>query len=305
MIFAHSAMFVEEEINRADFTRFGREIYHDWERSALQSADGVAAASQLLLDRLCPARAAAVIPYPLVPLSISPPSESERILVAATIQPRKGVDTWVRSLNKVFSQRPRAEAVLIGPDTPTSPDGASMVEHVFALLEEKYRSRLSWIGPASYQRLIEEIDKSAVAVVPSVFDAFSLMAADALGRGRPVVVSDQTGICEHVVGLETFPVHDADALAEAQLRILADRDAARRRALECRDQLVEVCSPQRHLARRAEFALSLTPHPPEAGDERTPDAIDQMAAFVDSVEAMERSAAAEISGDKAPSRDRS
>ncbi|UCD75413.1 MAG: glycosyltransferase family 4 protein [Phycisphaerales bacterium] len=292
MIYAHSAMFVEEEINQADMMRFGRGVYHEWERSALREADGVAAASRLLLERLPPARASAVLPYPIEPLPIAPPVDSERIVVAGTIQPRKGIDTWVRSLNSVFSRRPRAEAVLIGPDTPTSPDGTSMIEHVFELLAPKHGDRLKWIGPASYDELIEEIDRSAVVVVPSVFDTFSLMAADALGRGRPVVVSSRVGIREHVEGLDTFPVHDAEALAEAQLRILADRAAARRRALNAREQLAEACAPLRHLERRAEFARSLTAHPSEVGDEAAPDAIDQMAAFIDSVEERERAVGA-------------
>lgn len=288
VIHAHSPMFVEEHVNRADRSRFGRDIYHAWERSALQSADGVAAASRLLLDRLPPVEHPAIIPYPIEPLPLVPPSKEERILLAATIQPRKGVDVWVKSLNVVLARRPGATAILVGPDTPTSPLGTSMVAHLFELLDVQHRDRLIWTGAISYEGLIEEIDRSSLVVVPSRFDAFSLFAADALGRGRPVIITDQVGIGEHIRSLVRVPAGDVEALAEAQLRVLSDPEVSRGAAIEARSALVEACSPSKHLERRAAFAMSLKGRRCIDVEPDGPEPIDQMADFIESVEEAER-----------------
>jgi len=63
-----------------------------------------------------------------------------------------------------------------------------------------------------------------VAVVPSIYEPFGLVAVEAMACGTPVVVGDTGGLREIVSdgsGL-SFPPQDADALTDALVRILTD-----------------------------------------------------------------------------------
>jgi len=63
-----------------------------------------------------------------------------------------------------------------------------------------------------------------VNVVPSIYEPFGLVAVEAMACGTPVVVGDTGGLREIVSdgsGL-SFPPQDADALADALVRVLTD-----------------------------------------------------------------------------------
>jgi len=63
-----------------------------------------------------------------------------------------------------------------------------------------------------------------VAVVPSIYEPFGLVAVEAMACGTPVVVGDTGGLREIVSdgsGL-SFPPQDAEALADALVRVLTD-----------------------------------------------------------------------------------
>lgn len=299
IVHAHTPMFVEERINHADPNRFGRSIYHEWEKQALRAADGVIATSKLLADHLLAVRQLAVIPYPIASEPFDQPTtilNNESILLIGSIQPRKGVETWARSLNRVLRERPSASAMLIGSDTPTAPNGQSMAEHVLQIVDPAVRDRFQWIGPTAHPEVIRMISTAAMVVVPSLFESFSFVAAEAMTRGIPVIVSDQVGIAEHVKGMKVVPAGDAQALAAAQLEVLGDRSIAQRQALECRRRLLESCAPASHLQRRISFIEAIKAAPVGGVarpflDLAEPDALESIDEFIASVERSERSLA--------------
>lgn len=79
-----------------------------------------------------------------------------------------------------------------------------------------------------------------VAVAPSIYEPFGIVALEAMAAGTPLVVSDTGGLGElvehEVTGLKV-PPKDTRALTAAISRVLADRDAARRMAVAAHDQL--------------------------------------------------------------------
>lgn len=287
VVSAHTPMWLHEKHAGADLQRFGRSIYHAWERSAVAAADGVIAPSRALMDRIEPTVPMLVAPFPMRAVPAAAPSGSQMILLIGAIQPQKGVDVWARSLNRILLARPKATAVLIGTDTPTAPDGLSMAAHVQRLIDRRVLDRFRWIGAAPHEQVARFIEDAAIVVVPSVFESFSFAAAEAVMRGRPVVVSDRVGLCEHVPGLSTVPVGDADALAEAQLEILGDLSTAHDRAMEIRQALIDACEPEKHLRLRERFIRMLVRHEATAVGESKIDAIDQMSDWLRAVETEE------------------
>jgi glycosyltransferase involved in cell wall biosynthesis len=294
IVHAHTPMFVEEQINGVDESLFGRSIYHGWEQRALTMADGLITTSSVMTPWL--ARSATIIPYPIEDdLEPRRTKCEERILLVGTLQPRKGIETWVRSLRTVFQQRPRATALLIGADTPSAPGGYSMAAHVQRLLEPPVRDRFCWTGSLSHQQTCDLIGESSLLVVPSLLESFSFAATEALLAGTPVIVSDRTGIAEHVPLLRRVACHAVGAWATAQVEALSDIDAAMEHAFHCRAEMLESCAPLRVLASRAALVESVASnyHAHARAATEQGDSLAEMARFISEVDAQDSGCPAE------------
>jgi glycosyltransferase involved in cell wall biosynthesis len=303
VVHAHTPMCVEERLQGADPARFGRSIYHRWEREALEAADGVVATSSGLFDELrlsavrLDAQRTAVVPYPIERTVAPPATRRERtIVLVGAVQPRKGIDVWAKSLDEVFAKHGDVRAVLVGGDTPTSPDGGSMIEYARSLVSAAHRDRFMTTGALGHAETLAIVAKAALVVVPSRFESFSFAAAEALSLGTPLVVSDRTGIAEHVPEIETIRFDDVGAWSEAQCAVLSAPDDALRRARAVRELVFERCSPELHRAKRAAFLASLASPPSTAFGAAQParriegaDGCASLAAELASIEELERS----------------
>lgn len=291
LVHAHTPMFLEEAINRADAAIFGRRIYHDWERRALAMADGVIVTSRVLGEALSDIAPSTVIPYPMDEArALSSAPREERIVLVGNVQPRKGVDVWARSLNEVLAARPRARAVLIGGDTPAAPEGRSMAAHVQSLIASCVVDRFDWAGSLPHERVRELIAGSALLVVPSFLESFSFAAAEALLVGTPVIVSDRTGIAEHVPSLPCMPAGDAAALARMQIEILSDGQRALHVADRCREEMLKACAPRRVLGMRQNMLSALRRAGRHHRAASSTDTLAEIASFITGVDAAETSA---------------
>lgn len=286
IIQAHTPMYLAESLSGMETNRFGRSIYHAWEREALKAADGVFGPSRLILDELGMDVQGAVI-APVVK-AVSPRNETPRdqtLLLVGYAEPRKGVETWARSLNIVLNQHPDATALFVGPDTPTAPDGNSYFNYCTGMIDPSLRQRFQFLGPQKHADTLRCIAGASLVVVPSLFESFSIVVAEAIMRGVPVVLSDRVGIVEHVSDLETFPVGDASALADLQLGILHREKDAGARSLRHRDQLLKACSREANLKGREAFVRSLKE--PDLATIPDMDAEDEMRRCLDEIERQE------------------
>lgn len=295
IVHAHTPMFLEEHINGADVNRFGRAIYHEWERRSLMLADGVITTSAGLRDRLRITQPTAIIPYIIEPEpSFASQSRTFEILFVGTMQRRKGVEDFIASMNAVFEANSNATASLIGPDTPSGSSAQSMIADAMLRIRPEYAERVKWLGRLGHEQVMPRIAQAAIVVVPSRFESFSFVAAEALCVGTPVIVSDQVGLAEHVPDVMTFPTGNVAALADAQLRVLNDRSAAERHGRGCRDKLLEVCAPTRNLALRQAFVDAIEARSASALT-ISEDSLSEMESFLDDVERAETEASTSVS----------
>jgi alpha-maltose-1-phosphate synthase len=94
-----------------------------------------------------------------------------------------------------------------------------------------------WIPSAPHEVVLDEIARSDVLVLPSVFDGFGLVMTEALSRSVPVIATTHTGapdLFENGEGGYIVPVRSSTALEECLERFLADPallGEQRRRAL--------------------------------------------------------------------------
>ncbi len=100
------------------------------------------------------------------------------------------------------------------------------------------------------------IADAAIVVVPSLGEGFGMVALEAMERARPVIASAVGGLPEIVVDGETgivVPPGDAEALAEAIVRLAGDLDAAAEMGRRARERALAEFPPERSAARIEEL----------------------------------------------------
>jgi glycosyltransferase involved in cell wall biosynthesis len=167
-----------------------------------------------------------VVTVPLAP-SPSPSADAEAgrrttgaeryILALGTVEPRKDLPTLVAAFDALAAEHPDLRLVLAGPDGwGTDALGA-------ALAAAAHADRVVRLGFVSDAQRGDLVAGAAAVAVPSVYEGFGLVAAEALLAGRPVVASS-VGAHREVIGDAGLlvPPRDPGALADALGRVLGD-----------------------------------------------------------------------------------
>jgi glycosyltransferase involved in cell wall biosynthesis len=143
------------------------------------------------------------------------------VAVASADSPVKGVGTLLRAFGKLVAER-EAQLIVVGKPAPGGPTERLATE--LALGE-----RVRFIHGISDTELAGLVASAEIAVVPSLYEGFSLPAVEHMASGTPLVAS-RTGALPEVTGDAAWLVEpgDAEELAAA-LRSLLDSPAERAR----------------------------------------------------------------------------
>lgn len=143
------------------------------------------------------------------------------VAVASADSPMKGVATLLRAVAKLATER-EVNLTVVSKPTPGGPTEKLVRE---LSLEERVR----FVHGISDTELGELIATSEIAVVPSLYEGFSLPAVEHMASGTPLIAS-RTGALPEVVGDAAVQVTpgDVEELAEA-LRRLHDSPEERAR----------------------------------------------------------------------------
>ena len=149
-----------------------------------------------------------------------------RILYVGRLVQEKGLAHLLQSLAAVRAVLPAAHLAIVG-DGPERP----------ALLRQMRRLQLDggveFLGQLPPDAVAKQRAAAQVAVVPSYYEPFGLVALEAMAWGVPLVASDVGGLREFTEGAAVLvPPANAAALAQALVRVLSDvqlrQDLARR-----------------------------------------------------------------------------
>ncbi|MFF8945773.1 glycosyltransferase family 4 protein [Streptomyces sp. NPDC014864] len=135
--------------------------------------------------------------------------------------PLKGLVFLVEALAKVRTEHPGAHLVVVGKQ-PTEGPVAQAVER-YGL-----EGAVEFVKGISDAELVDLVRSAEVACVPSLYEGFSLPAAEAMATGTPLVATTGGAIPE-VAGRDgetclAVPPADAGALAAALSRLLEDAE---------------------------------------------------------------------------------
>jgi glycogen(starch) synthase len=154
------------------------------------------------------------------------------IVYSGRLEWEKGVQTLLTALPRLRRRHPGLRLVVAGTGTLA----ASLVEQARAL---RLGRTVVWAGRLPTRELAGLLGAADVAVVPSLYEPFGLVALEAATAGAPLVVSDTGGLREvvetGVTGLRATP-DDPAAWADAISAQLRDEVAARRMARVARSR---------------------------------------------------------------------
>jgi glycosyltransferase involved in cell wall biosynthesis len=160
-----------------------------------------------------------------------------RIMTTASADvPFKGLLPLVEALAKLRTQTPHAHLVVVGKLGPESPVAA-------AIRRLGLRDAVRFESSISDERMVELYAQAQVAVVPSLYEGFSLPAVEAQSCATALVATTG-GALPEVVGKDggsglLVPPGDPGALAAAIGRVLADPILAGRLGANGRQRVLE------------------------------------------------------------------
>ncbi|MFF9121796.1 glycosyltransferase family 4 protein [Streptomyces sp. NPDC014889] len=133
--------------------------------------------------------------------------------------PLKGLVFLVEALAKVRTEHPAAHLVVVGKRPEKGPVAQAVARHGL-------EGAVEFVKGISDAELVDLVRSAEVACVPSLYEGFSLPAAEAMATGTPLVATTGGAVPE-VAGRDgetclAVPPGDAGALAVALGRLLGD-----------------------------------------------------------------------------------
>jgi glycosyltransferase involved in cell wall biosynthesis len=130
----------------------------------------------------------------------------------------KGLDLLVKAFARIDDE---AHLIIAGPD-----DEDGCAREVKRLIDElKLHDRVTLAGPLYAQEKLQAFVDADFVVLPSRYESFGNVAAEAIACGTPVLVTDQCGIAPLADGRAGLVVPcDVDSLRDGLERLIDDKN---------------------------------------------------------------------------------
>lgn len=166
---------------------------------------------------------------------------------------QKGLPTLLAAMRDVVVAVPSARLVVVG-------GGPDLEEMRRSTTELGLGHRVSFLGRREPEEIPPLLAAMDVLAVPSVYEGFGLVAAEAMAAGLPVVASDIEGLAEVVedgVTGRLVPATNSEALASRLIEVLSSGDARRQAGQRGRARASRLFSRSRFGAQVAGFYRSI------------------------------------------------
>jgi glycosyltransferase involved in cell wall biosynthesis len=152
---------------------------------------------------------------------------SKRLVFVGRLERRKGVDLLLEAFSILAARDAELELHVVGKDLVWSEYGTSFESYWKGKLSTTVADRVFFYGNQSHEEVQRVLSSAYVAVFPSRWEPFGIVALEALGVGVPVIVPEATGLAEIVGdsgGLVVSQPCTSQKLAEVLSHVLADEE---------------------------------------------------------------------------------
>ena len=174
------------------------------------------------------------------------------LLYFGRLEYEKGVHDAIAALPRIRRSHPGTTLMIAG-------DGTQQDWLVEVARKHKVLKAVRLVGHTNHDQLLELLHRADVAVLPSHYEPFGIVALEAIAAGTPLVTTNVGGLGEAVIdgttGLSCAP-RDVPALAAAVCAVLDDPAAAGRRAVAARERLTSDFDWHTVAARTAQIYLA-------------------------------------------------
>ena len=153
------------------------------------------------------------------------------ILYVGRLSYEKGLNILLLALKKVLERDRNVVLVIVG-------DGPIRNELKIMSLKLGIDSNVLFVRSLESNRLPSYYSMADVVVIPSIYEAQSLVSLEAMASGKPIIASNIGGLKEIVtneVGLLVEP-YDCKALSEAILYLLSNEELRKLMSLKAREE---------------------------------------------------------------------
>lgn len=155
------------------------------------------------------------------------PPVDARFVYAGRFTETKGLFTLLEAFRQFLKQDLSAELILAGGDEHAiNLNTGHPVLPVLCEAVEGIEDSVTFIGPTAQEELAVLFSKATAVIVPSYYESFGMVAAEAQGCGTPVIASEVGGLQDVVKDEKTgllVPPEDPKALSEAMTRLAEER----------------------------------------------------------------------------------
>ncbi|MGY4710131.1 glycosyltransferase family 4 protein [Mycolicibacterium sp. CBM1] len=155
------------------------------------------------------------------------------LLFFGRLEYEKGVHEAIAALPRIRRTHPGSTLTIAG-------DGTQQDWLVEVARKHKVLKAVHFTGRVDHDQLLELLHRADVAVLPSHYEPFGIVALEAAAAGIPLVTSNVGGLGEAVIDGQTgisCPPRDVGALTAAVRRVLDDPAGAQQRAIAARERL--------------------------------------------------------------------
>lgn len=224
----HGGILVDKILNLSQYP-FRDRIIQMFEKYLISNANSVTSCSksisQIVLENYKINIRIQIIPNPIDLKQFYPlPEETNTpmILFVGRFQELKGIFVLAEAIPRVLKEFPKAEFILIGPDSSSKKINGSCRGYLRNKIKDK---RVIFYEEMSREELIKFYHKSWICVFPSLYDTFPITALEAIACGKAVIATKVGGLAEiiedKISGL-LIPVANAEALTTAIIELLSN-----------------------------------------------------------------------------------
>ena len=145
----------------------------------------------------------------------TPDPRAFTVLSVCRFYPRKRLEVLLQAAAKLRAAIPNLEIRIVG----SGPEQARLQR---ICNELDLGSMVRWLGNVSLSRLAEEYNRANVFCLPSVQEGFGIVFLEAMAASKPIVAARAAAVPEVVRNGILVEPENADALAEAILRLYRD-----------------------------------------------------------------------------------